>query len=92
MDDGEFMVKEVTKRTGEKEIFIREKIVVSCLKAGAPVSVAREIAAMVETSSKDMLTTQDIREKVLIELANKDENYRHNWVMYDKEKGRTGPT
>ena len=86
------MVKEVTKRSGEKEIFIREKSVVSCLKAGAPVTVAREIAAMVEKSSKGILTTQDIREKVLVELANKDENYRQNWIMYDKEKGRTGPT
>ncbi|MFX0168280.1 MAG: ATP cone domain-containing protein [Candidatus Hodarchaeota archaeon] len=85
------MVKEVVKRSGDKEIFIREKIIVSCLKTGAPVGLAREIAAMVETSSKDVLTTQEIRESVLVELGRADESYRNSWVMYDKEKGRTGP-
>jgi len=38
----------VIKRDGSKEEFAPEKIVVSCLKAGAPLDVARRIAKIVE--------------------------------------------
>jgi hypothetical protein len=41
------MVK-VTKRDGRTEDFVYEKVVVSCIKSGAPVDVAREIAKGVE--------------------------------------------
>lgn len=85
------MVKEVQKRSGDTEPFIREKIVVSCLKTGAPISVAREIADMVEASQTQTLTTTEIRENVLIELGKANPDYRQKWIMYDKEKGRMVP-
>lgn len=89
---GEIMVEKVEKRSGEIEPFIREKIVVSCLKSGAPLNVAREIADMVEASPVKTLTTRGIREQVLDELGKSDHTYRRAWIMYDKEQGRTAPT
>lgn len=88
---GEFMVKQVEKKSGEVEPFIREKIVVSCLKTGAPLSVAREIADMVEASQMESMTSKEIRENVLGELEKSNEEYRRNWIMYDREKGRITP-
>jgi transcriptional repressor NrdR len=85
------MVKQVKKKSGEVEPFIREKVVVSCLKAGAPVSVAREIADMVEASQTATLTTKEIREDVIGELEKANAEYRRNWMMYDREKGRITP-
>ncbi len=41
------MVK-VIKRDGREEEFILEKVIVSILKAGAPVDVARKIARKIE--------------------------------------------
>ena len=72
------MAKRVTKRSGETEPFIREKIVVSCLKSGAPLSLAREIADMVEASQ--MRSTGEIRDSVLVELGKASEDYRRNWI------------
>ena len=82
------MVKEVKKKSGEVEPFIREKVVVSCLKTGAPLSVAREIADMVEASQMETMTTKKIRENVLNELEKSNPEYRRNWVVYDRERGR----
>jgi transcriptional repressor NrdR len=48
----------VIKRDGSKEEFIPEKIVVSCLKAGATLEVARKIAKIVEAK----LLEQNVKE------------------------------
>jgi len=49
------MLKKVIKRNGDKEPFIKEKIVVSAVKSGAPVKVARDIAKQVEEYPEDEL-------------------------------------
>ncbi len=85
------MVKEVQKKSGESEPFIREKVVVSCLKAGAPLSLAWEIADMIEASQTQRISTAEIRESALKELGKSKDEYRRNWLQYDREKGRTTP-
>ena len=42
------MPKTVIKKDGKKESFIKEKIVVSTVKSGAPLHVARNIAEKIE--------------------------------------------
>jgi hypothetical protein len=85
---GEFMVKEVTKRSGETEPFIKEKIVVACVKSGAPVSLAREIAAAIEADPSEILETKAIRTRTLEELGKANPSYPENWRSYDRTLGR----
>jgi len=83
------MVK-VTKRDGRVEEFIPEKIVVSAVKTGAPVDLARQIARDVEKTAKDKTSTVEIRKKVLEELRSKKPEYEQNWLVYDRSvKKRT---
>jgi len=83
------MVK-ITKRDGRVEEFIPEKIVVSALKTGAPVDLARQIARDVEKTAKDKTSTVEIRKKVLEELRSKKPEYEQNWLVYDRSvKKRT---
>jgi|UniRef100_A0A7J3Z6M7 transcriptional regulator NrdR family protein len=85
----------VVKRSGSKEEFIPEKIVVSCLKAGATLEVARKIAKIVEAK----LLEQDVKEvsakdltKMILELLKKEnEEWYRNWIVFDRavKKRRT---
>jgi|UniRef100_A0A7J2T962 ATP cone domain. len=85
----------VVKRGGSKEEFIPEKIVVSCLKAGATLEVARKIAKIVEAK----LLEQDVKEvsakdltKMILELLKKEnEEWYRNWIVFDRavKKRRT---
>jgi transcriptional regulator NrdR family protein len=85
----------VVKRSGSKEEFILEKIVVSCLKAGATLEVARKIAKIVEAK----LLEQDVKEvsakdltKMILELLKKEnEEWYRNWIVFDRavKKRRT---
>lgn len=85
---GVIMVKSVTKKSGESEPFIKEKIVVACVKSGAPVSLAREIAAQIEADPSEILETKYIRQRSLEELAKADKAYPENWRRYDRTLGR----
>lgn len=78
------MVKSVVKRSGETEPFTREKIVVSCLKAGAPVDLARKIATEIEADPAESLESQMIRLRVLKVLAKEKTDYKDHWEMYDR--------
>lgn len=78
------MVKSVVKRSGETEPFIREKICVSCLKAGAPVDLARKIATEIETDPAESLESLAIRLRVLERLAKEKADYKDHWEMYDR--------
>uniref|UniRef100_A0A7C4BDA8 ATPase n=1 Tax=Ignisphaera aggregans TaxID=334771 RepID=A0A7C4BDA8_9CREN len=85
----------VVKRSGSKEEFIPEKIVVSCLKAGATLEVARKIAKIIEAR----LLEQDVKEvsakdltKMILELLKKEnEEWYRNWIVFDRavKKRRT---
>jgi len=77
------MVK-VRKRNGRTEDFIREKVVVSCVKAGAPVETAREIAKKVEGKVHENMSTEDIRKVCLQALREKNPDWEKRWQAYDK--------
>ena len=76
--------KEVIKKDGRKETFIKEKIVVSAAKAGAPVDVAREIADKIEKIPKEEIKTKEIYKLVLAELRSRNSEWPKRWLNYDK--------
>lgn len=77
------MVK-VTKRDGRTEDFVYEKVVVSCIKSGAPVDVARDIAKGIEKRIHDNTSTKEIKKLVLDALREKNPELATNWQTYDK--------
>ena len=79
---------QVAKRDGSIEEFVPEKIVVSCIKAGAPVGIAREIAAFVTEKVKIETSTPEIRRFVLWMLHQKNPDWEKNWLNYEETKGR----
>ncbi|MFX0069234.1 MAG: ATP cone domain-containing protein [Promethearchaeota archaeon] len=83
-------MKKVIKMDGREEDFIREKIVVSCVKCGAPIDVARDIAKKVEKELKSPAKTTDIKKFVLRELAEIDKDWANNWYLYDRAVKRRG--
>jgi len=82
-------VVKVVKRDGREEEFVKEKIVVSCYNAGAPLEVAREIAEEISKKVEEGTTTDEIREMVLEELGKRNLEWRGNYELYDTlVKGR----
>jgi transcriptional repressor NrdR len=81
----------VKKRDGRKEQFVPEKIIVSMVKTGAPADFARTVAREIEQSTRDGVTTQEIRTKTLGMLKAKNPEWERNWIVYDAAvKKRTG--
>ena len=78
------MAKEVIKKNGKKETFIKEKIIVSAVKAGAPVNIARDIAKQVEEQPDNELKTKWIRQYVLNKLKYHNSEWYDNWINYDE--------
>ncbi|KUO79643.1 MAG: ATPase [Vulcanisaeta sp. JCHS_4] len=80
------MVTKVVKRDGSEEDFIIEKIVVSILKTGASVDVARRIARKVECQFADVdrVTAKDLTKAILTELRKVNEEWYRNWVVFDR--------
>jgi len=78
----------VVKRDGSKEEFIPEKIVVSCLKAGAPVDVARKIAKIVEAKLLEQnvkeVSARDLTRMILNLLKKENEEWYRNWIIFDR--------
>lgn len=81
---GSSVMAKVTKRDGTIEEFIPEKIIVSCVKAGAPIGVAREIAAFVAEKVKTETSTAEIRKFVLWMLRQKNPEWEKNWLRYEE--------
>ena len=77
------MVK-VMKRDGRSEDFIVEKAVVSAVKSGAPVGVARELAKKAEGRVHDGMSTKEINRMVLETLREKNPQWEKNWLTYDR--------
>ncbi len=81
----------VLKRDGREEEFIYEKLVVSLLKVGIELEVARIIARLVECRLFEWggkARTSDIAHWVLEYLRRIDEKLYKKWVeSYKKEKG-----
>ena len=78
------MPKKVIKKDGRVQPFIKEKIVVSAVKTGATVEVARKIAGKIEKNSKEDIRTSWIREQVLDELHIHNPDWPKRWYNYDK--------
>jgi transcriptional regulator NrdR family protein len=78
------MAKSVKKRDGRLEEFVPEKVIVSALKSGASVAVARRIAKDVETQARDETPTSEIRSMVLSRLGREDPVLEQNWRTYDR--------
>ncbi|MFN4046525.1 MAG: ATP cone domain-containing protein [Acidilobaceae archaeon] len=78
----------VVKRDGSKEEFAYEKIVVSCLKSGAPLDVARKIAKIVEAkileSGSEEVSARDLTRIVLELLRKENEEWYRNWIVFDR--------
>ena len=82
------MPKTVIKKDGQKEPFIKEKIVVSAVKTGASVEVARDIAEKIEEHPKDEIKTLWIRKQVSDELKLHNPDWLKRWYSYDKNVKR----
>ena len=74
----------IIKRNGEEEGFIPEKIVVSCIKAGVPPPIAREIAKEVESIIPDKIESKEVRKIVLEALEKRNPKWVENWKIYDR--------
>ncbi len=84
-------VEEVEKRSGKTEPFVREKIVVACVKAGASPEEARRIADLVADTPDRRVRSETIRGRVLKELGRSSPSARDSWLSYDKSRGRALP-
>ena len=72
----EFMPKTVIKKNGKKEPFIKEKIVISAVKAGAPVKI------------EESIKTKWVRKKILDELEYHNPEWPKRWLNFDKNVKR----
>lgn len=82
------MPKIVIKRDGKKEKFIKEKIVVSAVKTGAPLEVARDIANKIDKHPKSEIKTSEIKKSVLDKLTLHNPDLPKRWLSYDKSVKR----
>jgi transcriptional regulator NrdR family protein len=80
--------KKVIKKDGKTEPFIKEKIVVSAIKTGAPADVARSIADKIEKHPDENIKTIWIRKQVLDELHVHNPEWPKRWYNYDKNLKR----
>ncbi|MBU0496762.1 MAG: ATPase [Candidatus Thermoplasmatota archaeon] len=78
------MVKKVIKREGHTEDFVKEKIVVSVIKAGASPEIARKIADTIEKQPEESIRTSYIRQHILDELKLHNPEWPKRWYNYDK--------
>ncbi len=78
------MPKIVIKKDGRKEAFVKEKIVVSVVKTGAPLQIAREIADTIDKHSVEEIKTQWVRKQVLDSLECHNPDWPKRWYSYDK--------
>ncbi len=80
----------VVKLDGRRESFVREKIVVSAMKAGAPPEEAREIGEAIERVAYDGMPSGEIRQRVLEQLRGRNPEWEENWLMYDRAVKKHG--
>ena len=78
------MPKKVIKNNGKTEPFIKEKIVVSIIKTGAPANIARNIAEKIEKHPDINIKTSYIRKNILDELELHNPEWPKRWYNYDK--------
>ena len=78
----------VVKRDGREEELMPEKIVVSCLKAGATLEASREIALIVTArlldAGRERVTAKELTREILSELRRRNEEWYRNWILFDR--------
>ncbi len=78
----------VVKRDGREEEFASEKIVVSCLKSGATLEVARKIAKIIEgrllERGINRVTAKELTRMILELLKRENEEWYRNWIIFDR--------
>lgn len=85
----------VSKRNGSREEFVYEKVVVSCLKAGAALEASRKIAKIVEGRLLDKgvsdISAIELTKMILELLKRENEEWYRNWILFDRavKKRRT---
>lgn len=82
------MPKHVIKKDGRKEPFIKEKIIVSAVKTGAPVEIARNIADEIEKHPDKKIKTIWIKKHLLGKLELHNPDLPKKWYNYDKNVKR----
>ncbi len=81
---------DVVKADGRREPFVREKVTVSAMKAGAPPEEARKIGEAVERVAYDGISAVEIRQRVLKQLRDRNPEWEENWLVYDRAVKRRG--
>ncbi len=78
----------VIKRDGSREEFAVEKVVVSCMKSGAPLDVARKIGKIVEGRLLDKgveeVSAKELTKMILELLKRENEEWYRNWIVFDR--------
>ncbi len=79
---------DVKKRDGSNKEFARERIVVSVLKSGGALDLARNVASEVEASfsGRGAVTSEEIRTAVLSRLQARAPEVYSSWIAYDEER------
>ena len=77
---------QVTKKDGALEPFQREKIVKSCVNAGATQEVAERVADEVAKNVRDKIPTGEIRAAVLSNLSKEDPAWVMKYMEYEQKK------
>lgn len=80
----------VVKLDGKREPFVREKVTVSAMKAGAPPEEARRIGEAIEEVAYDGMPTGEIRHRVFGYLRSLNPEWEENWILYDRAVKKRG--
>ena len=82
----------ITKKTGVPEPFHREKLVRSCMNAGASMEVAEKVADEVAKYVQNNISTSEIRALVLTSLSNENPAWVMRYMEYELTKKKTPPS
>ncbi|PIU12904.1 MAG: ATPase [Hadesarchaea archaeon CG08_land_8_20_14_0_20_51_8] len=83
---------QVTKKSGVLEPFQREKLIKSCMNAGASLEVAEKIADKVAKHMQNNISTSEIRALVLTNLSNENPAWVMKYLEYELTKKKTPPS
>ena len=84
---------QVTKKTGALEPFQREKLIKSCMNAGASLEVAEKIADEVAKHiQSNTISTTEIRSLVLSNLSEQNPAWVMKYMEYELTKKKPAPS
>ncbi len=82
----------VIKKTGVLEQFQREKLIKSCVNAGASLEAAKKVADEVAKHIQSDTSTSEIRALVLSSLSNENPAWVMRYMEYELTKKKTPPS